>query len=114
MTHQNLVSWPMAGWPGHCLRPGQGVRAGGTSGRGPGGVVSSPASTRPGLAGRAGEQADDLWDGQRDHARAGRGGWPRRAGGGAWVLVRSWSRAAVTAQMARAAMTSTVWRAIAV
>jgi hypothetical protein len=34
-------------------------------------------------------------------------------GGGAWVSVRSLSRAAVTAQMARAAMTSAMWRVIA-
>ena len=42
------------------------------------------------------------------------GGWSGRAGGGAWVSVRSPQRAAVMAQMARAAMTSTVCRAIAV
>ena len=41
------------------------------------------------------------------------GGWSGLAGGGAWVSVRSRSKAAVTAQMARAAMTRTVWRAIA-
>jgi hypothetical protein len=34
-------------------------------------------------------------------------------GGGAWISVRSRSKAAVTAQIANAAMTSTVWRAIA-
>jgi integrase len=37
------------------------------------------------------------------------GGWPGRAGGGAWVSVRSRSKAAVTAQAASAAMTKTVW-----
>ena len=42
------------------------------------------------------------------------GGWPGRTGGGAWVSVRSLTRAAVMAQMARAAITSTAWRAIAV
>jgi hypothetical protein len=47
---------------------------------------------------------------------AGLGGWrligPDR--GGAWVSVRSLTRAAVMAQMARAAITSTAWRAVAV
>ena len=45
---------------------------------------------------------------------SGGGGWPGRTGGGAWVSVRSLTRAAVMAQMARAAITSTAWRAIAV
>jgi hypothetical protein len=35
-------------------------------------------------------------------------------GGGAWVQVRSLTKAAVTAQIARAAITSTAWRVIAV
>src|ERR1035441_2567600 len=45
---------------------------------------------------------------------SGGGGWSGVTGGGAWVSVRSFSKAAVMAQMARATMTRTVWRAIAV
>ena len=45
---------------------------------------------------------------------SGGGGWSGLTGGGAWVPVRSFREAAVTAQMARATMTSTVCRAIAV
>ena len=45
---------------------------------------------------------------------SGGGDWSERVGVGAWVSVRSFSSAAVTAQIARAAMTSTAWRRIAV
>ena len=41
---------------------------------------------------------------------SGGGGWSGLTGGGAWVSVRSFTSAAVTAQIARAAMTSTAWR----
>jgi hypothetical protein len=59
------------------------------------------------------EQAADLQDGQRDHAWFGRRGLIRGDRGGAWVSVRSFSRAAVIAQIATAAITSTAWRRIA-
>ena len=103
----------MTRWLGGAGEPGSLVVPAGA------GLVAAPPG-RPVLgvpgravAGRRGEQAGDLRDGQRNHPGVGGWGlvwpsWRRCLGIGAVA-----QRASVTAQMASTAMTSMVWRAIA-